>query len=104
MMLDGEGCPRLIWRTTDVTIKPLSQVDEAFAWEEGEGDRTRDWWLDAHRRYFSRRASRDGFEFEEDIPTVFERFEVVWPVDIAETITGRSSSDELIERGESPSS
>jgi uncharacterized protein YhfF len=104
MMLDGGGNPRFIWRTTEVTIKPLAQVDEAFAWDEGEGDRTREWWLDAHRRHFARQASRDGFEFEDDIPTVFERFEVVWPVDIAETITGRSSSDELIERGEPPSS
>jgi uncharacterized protein YhfF len=41
IMLDGEGHPRFIWRTTEVTIKPLSQVDEAFAWDEGEGDRTR---------------------------------------------------------------
>ena len=30
MMLDGERRPRFIWRTTEVTIKPLSQVDEAF--------------------------------------------------------------------------
>jgi uncharacterized protein YhfF len=37
MMLDGERRPRFIWRTTEVTIKPLSQVDDAFAWEEGEG-------------------------------------------------------------------
>jgi hypothetical protein len=36
-MLDGEGHPRFIWRTTEVTIKPLSQVDEAFAWDEGKG-------------------------------------------------------------------
>ena len=42
MMLDGERRPRFIWRTTEVTIKPLSQADEAFAWDEGEGDRTRD--------------------------------------------------------------
>ena len=49
LMLDGEGRPRFIWRTTEVTIKPLSQVDEAFAWDEGEGDRTPDWWLAAHR-------------------------------------------------------
>jgi uncharacterized protein YhfF len=42
MMLDGEGRPRFIWRTTEVTIKPLSEVDEAFAWDEGEGNRTRD--------------------------------------------------------------
>ena len=39
MMLDGEGRPRFIWRTTEARIKPLSQVDEAFAWDEGEGDR-----------------------------------------------------------------
>jgi uncharacterized protein YhfF len=31
VVLDGEGRPRSIWRTTEVTITPLSQVDEAFA-------------------------------------------------------------------------
>ena len=31
LMLDGSGRPRFIWRITEVTIKPLSQVDEAFA-------------------------------------------------------------------------
>ena len=36
MMLDGEGLPRFIWRTTEVTIKPLSQVDDAFAWVEAK--------------------------------------------------------------------
>jgi len=83
-MLDGEGHPRFIWRTTEVTIKRLSEVDEAFAWDEGEGDRTRLWWLDAHRRYFARQASREGFELNDEILTVFERFEVVWPLDIAD--------------------
>jgi len=62
MMLDGHGHPQFIWRTTEVTVKPLFQVDEAFAWDEGEGDRTRDWWLAAHRRYFTRQASREGSE------------------------------------------
>jgi uncharacterized protein YhfF len=92
IVLDGEGRPRFIWRTTEITIKPLSQVDEAFAWDEGEGDRTRDWWLAAHRRYFSQQASREGFESNDDILTVFERFEVVWPLDIPDTIRGPSSS------------
>jgi uncharacterized protein YhfF len=84
MMLDGEGRPRFIWRTTEATIKPLSEVDEAFAWDEGEGDRMRDGWLAAHRRYFAWQASREGFEFDDDILTVFERLEVVWPVDVAD--------------------
>jgi uncharacterized protein YhfF len=82
LMLDGTGGPRFLWRTTEVTIKPLVEVDEAFAW--GEVDRTRAWWLDAHRRYFARQATRDGFELSGDILTVFERFEVVWPLDIAD--------------------
>jgi uncharacterized protein YhfF len=93
MMLDGDGRPRFIWRTTEVMIKPLSQVDEAFARDEGEGDRRRDWWLAVHRRYFTRQASREGFEFSDDIPTVFERFQVVWPLDVADTITRPPSLD-----------
>ena len=98
MMLDGERRPRFIWRTTEVTIKPLSQADEASAWDEGEGDRTRDWWLDAHRRYFARQASPEGFDIDDEILTVFERFEVVWPLDIADAIAGSSSPDALTEQ------
>ena len=37
IMLNGVGRPRFIWRTTEVTIKPLAEVDEAFAWDKGEG-------------------------------------------------------------------
>jgi uncharacterized protein YhfF len=98
LVVDGEGCPRFIWRTTELTIKPLSEVDEAFAWDEGEGDRTRDWWLAAHRRYFGRQASREGFEFDDNILTAFERFEVVWLLDIAHTIREPASPYALTER------
>ena len=91
MMLDGEGRPMFIWRNTQVTIKPRSQVVEACAGDDGEGDRTREWWLDAHRRYFTRQARREGFEFGEDILTVFDRFEIVWPLDVADMITRESS-------------
>ena len=84
VVIDGKGRPRCIWRTTEVTIKPLIEVDDAFAWDEGEGDRTRDDWLDGHRRFFSRQAARDGFQFNDRIDTVFERFVVVWPLDVAD--------------------
>jgi len=84
-MPDGEGRPRFIWRTTEVMIKPLSQVDEKFAWDEGEGDDTREWWLAAHRRSFARQAAREGFHLKGDPLVVFERFEVVWPLDVADT-------------------
>ncbi|HLJ18617.1 MAG TPA: ASCH domain-containing protein [Stellaceae bacterium] len=84
VVVDGAGGPRCIWRTTEIEIKPLSGVDAGFAWDEGEGDRTRDDWLAMHRRYFARQARRDGFEMHDAIETVFERFTVVWPLAIAD--------------------
>jgi uncharacterized protein YhfF len=85
VLVDGMGRPRCIWRTTDVAVKPLIEVDDSFAWDEGEGDRTRDDWLRGHRRYFSRQAVRRGFDFHDRIETVFERFTIVWPPEVSDT-------------------
>ena len=84
VVIDGRGAPLCIWRTTDVMVKPLIEVDDAFAWDEGEGDRSRDDWLRAHRNFFSRQAAREGFDFHDRIETVFERFAIVWPPELAD--------------------
>ena len=81
VLVDGAGCPQAIWRTTEVRIGPLNSVDEQFAWDEGEGERTCQWWLAAHLRFFG----RQGFQMHDEIETVFERFEIVWPREIADT-------------------
>lgn len=78
-VLGGDGRPLAIVRTTDVRVGPLSSVDDRFAWDEGEGERTRAWWLDAHTRFFNRQCGAMGWSFSDDIAVVFERFEVVWP-------------------------
>lgn len=75
---DGSGLPRAVIETTDVRVGPLSSVDEQFAWDEGEGDRTRTDWLRAHTDYFARTHSALGIPFHADIPVVFERFDVVY--------------------------
>jgi uncharacterized protein YhfF len=76
--LDGQGRPACVLRTTQVRVGPLDSVDAAFAHDEGEGDRTVQWWLPAHRRFFVRQAEREGAVFDESVePVVFERFEVV---------------------------
>ena len=80
VVIDGDGKPVCIWRTVEVTVKPFREVDAAFAWDEGEGDRTLADWLEGHRRYFRRQAANQGFTFNEGMLTVFERFVVVWPV------------------------
>src|ERR1700730_17710675 len=43
VLLDGEDRPRAIRRTTEVRIGPLNSVDEQFALDEGEGERSREW-------------------------------------------------------------
>ncbi len=79
VVLNGRGEPVCVIRTTEVQIKALKLVDEAFAWDEGEGDRTLDWWRRAHDRYFSRRCRELGMPFSDDLTVVFERFELLWP-------------------------
>ena len=84
VVLDGADRPRAIWRTRTVDVKPLDRIDDAFAWDEGEGDRTRDDWLAMHVRYFTERARNEGFAFDPSMPSVFERFTLVWPPGDAE--------------------
>lgn len=79
VVVDGRNRPRCVWRTTEVEVRPLNTVDDTFAFDEGEGERTRDWWLTAHRAYFTRQAEREGFLVDDTTETVFERFTVVWP-------------------------
>ncbi|GAA4445779.1 ASCH domain-containing protein [Phytohabitans houttuyneae] len=78
-VLGGDGQPVCLIRTVEVRIAPLDTVDAAFAFDEGEGDRSLAYWQAAHRRYFTRVCERAGVPFREDLPTVFERFAVVWP-------------------------
>src|SRR5258708_39314644 len=56
VLRDGAERPCAIWRTTEVRIGPLNSVDDRFAWDEGEGERTREWWLSSHRRSFGHPA------------------------------------------------
>lgn len=75
---DGQGRPRAVIETTEVRVGPLSSVDEQFAWDEGEGERTRADWLGSHTVYFTRTHATLGIPFHPEIPVAFERFEVVY--------------------------
>lgn len=84
VVVDGSGNPACIFRTAELRIGPMDSVTDAFAWIEGEGDRSRAWWLAAHRKFFTREAARLGIAMHEGIATVFERFVVVWPPEAAD--------------------
>lgn len=77
---DGSGTPTVILRSTWLRLGPIDSVDDSFAWDEGEGDRTRDTWLVDHTRYWKRVTSARGIPWSDTLEVVFERFEVVWPL------------------------
>src|SRR5215204_5384321 len=48
VLLDGAGRPRAVIETVELTQRRFPDVDEAFAYDEGEGDRTLAYWREAH--------------------------------------------------------
>jgi len=80
VLVDGFGTPKAIWRTIELRLGPMDSVTEEFAFMEGEGDRSREEWLEMHRRYFSRQANLQGWQMHDRIELVFEVFEIVFPL------------------------
>jgi uncharacterized protein YhfF len=78
IVLDGRDQPLCIVETTEITLKPYSEVDAQFAFDEGEGDRSLTYWREAHRRFFIRTLQKIGREFSPDMPLVCERFVVIY--------------------------
>ncbi|MGY8678651.1 ASCH domain-containing protein [Bradyrhizobium sp. UFLA05-153] len=72
VVLDGRGEPRCAIETTEVTYRRFNEVDAAFAYDEGEGDRSLAYWGSAHRAYFGRLG-----RFSEDMMLMCERFRLV---------------------------
>jgi uncharacterized protein YhfF len=79
VVTDGSGMARCIIRTTAVDVVAFDSVDAAFAYDEGEGDRTLEYWRATHWDFFVRELSGMGLEASPDMPVVCERFEVVFP-------------------------
>ncbi len=77
IVLDGTGDPLCIVETTEVAVRPYDEVDAQFAFEEGEGDRSLEYWRDAHWHFFSRTLPGKGKEPTVDMPLVCERFRVI---------------------------
>ena len=75
VILDGAGAPLCVIRTTDVETRRFGDVDEEFAWTEGEGDRSLTHWRKAHIEFFA----SQGVDVSDDDEVVLERFELLWP-------------------------
>ncbi len=78
IVTDWNGEAQCIIKTTNIAIVPYKDVTEEFAATEGEGDKSLEYWKNAHWSYFSREMKEIGKEPTEDMLVVCEKFEVVF--------------------------
>lgn len=78
IVVDGSGSAAVIIRNVAVDVLPFKEVSAEHAYLEGEGDRSLEHWRQVHEDFFRRKLTAEGLEFQEDIPVVCERFEVVY--------------------------
>jgi uncharacterized protein YhfF len=72
VLLDGRGRMAAVIETVEVTVRRFDEVDEKFAWDEGEGFRTLADWRAGHQAYFERNGG-----FSPDMELICERFRLV---------------------------
>lgn len=79
VILDSQGQAVCVIRLTQVTVLPFREVTADHAYQEGEGDRSLDYWRQVHRDFFIQELVEAGLTFSEDSLVVCESFEKVYP-------------------------
>lgn len=82
IVLDGHNEPLCIIETTEVTVRRYSDVDEQFAYDEGEDDRSLESWRKGHWQFFSRVLPKIGKAPTLEMPLVCQRFRLVYPTKV----------------------
>jgi uncharacterized protein YhfF len=78
IVTDWCGKAECIIETERVTILPFREVTEEYAKTEGEGDKSLEYWRQAHVNAFTRELKEYNREFDEDMLVVCEEFKVVY--------------------------
>ena len=79
VVTDFDGNPQCVIITTEVRKLPFTEVDEQFAFDEGEGDQTLEYWRTAHRKFFIECYLELNIEFDESILICCKRFKLLFP-------------------------
>ncbi len=77
IVTDWAGNPHCVIETTAVTILPFREMTFELCSREGEDDSLESWRRN-HIRFFTEDGKALGYEFSEDMPVVFEDFEVIY--------------------------
>jgi len=78
IILDGNENPICITKTLVTEVVPFDQVSAEHAYHEGEGDRSLEYWREAHEKFFKEEYKEAGKKFTTDIPCLCEVFERVY--------------------------
>lgn len=79
VVTDFEGNPMCIIQTAEISHLPFNEVNAKFAFDEGEGDQSLDYWRSVHWDYFAREAAEHGFDFDETSIVCCEHFRLLFP-------------------------
>ena len=78
VILDSFGEALCIIKTTKVSIEKFANVSSEFAYKEGEGDRSLEYWRKAHKAFFEEELREYNLKFNEQMDLVLEEFMVVY--------------------------
>jgi len=74
-----DGRPALVYRVTEVATVPFSGIGPGHVAVEGPNARQVDIWRKIHWPYWSGMLREWGQEPSEDMPVIFQRFELLYP-------------------------
>ena len=77
-IMNSRDEPTCVIEATSIEVKPFLEVDAAFAYEEGEGDRSYKYWRNVHEKFFANYGKTIGREWNSETESVVcERFKVI---------------------------
>ncbi|MGN0740997.1 MAG: ASCH domain-containing protein [Treponema sp.] len=77
IITDAGDNPVCVIRNTNVTVLSLNNVTWEMAVKEGDCNSIEEW-RENHIEFFREEADIMGYDFSEDMPVVFEEFEVIY--------------------------
>lgn len=77
---DWSGKLICIIETTNVEITPFNQITQEYAYCEGEGDKSLEYWQRVHWDYYTRELREFNISPSLEMPIVCETFRVIYSV------------------------
>jgi len=78
VITNWSGEPQAVIQTTAVMVVPFGQVDAAFAFAEGKGDRSLAEWQRVYRSYYAREMDCAKSEITDDFAVVCHHFRCIF--------------------------